>query len=205
MPKLKRKLKVVETIQGTEEEGEGQEKPILDEFLKMAELPYTSTSVNHRLTVDNLREDFLDHVLGYRDDNKKVLRYRYIHISAHGNGDSISIDPGGPRETKCKINSKHVLTHKKDICKKPLRGSLITLSACGSLLGRFSDALAKRGADAVIRPLNRVGFSESAMFIILFYFMLSVDHRRGTYRKEKDITPERIAEYIDIFQRTKAT
>lgn len=92
-----------------------------------------------------------------------------------------------------------------------LRGALITLSAYGSLSGGFAEALAKCGANAVIRPMNIVDVQESAMFFILFYFMPSrrpgmlklSDDEHSNFRGRK--TSMRIAEYIDIFQRTKAS
>lgn len=216
MAKLIRRLKIIEAIPRSS--GQGQEKGILDEFLQMEEesyrpLAYDSFSVDNRCKDDNLKENFLNLLFtSYKQPkNKKIKKqiffsYRYIHISAHGNGDSIFVGSG----RRVKINSDDI----HDYCdqdKLPLRGALITLSACGSLLGRFAEALADCGANAVIRPLNTVGFQESAMFFILFYFMLS--RRTGMLKrydedddaKQSPKTSTRIAEYIDTYQRAKIT
>lgn len=196
MPKLKRQLKIVEAI--PKKGNPGQEKPILEEFLKMVDMRYESLAVDNRKTEENLKQDFL-HKLFF---GEKKTRYRYIHISAHGDvdGDSLIIGPKqeDPKQN-CVVTSDDVRSHWIDRCKRPLKGSLITLSACGNLVGGFAEALQERGANSVIRPLNEVNFSESAMFVILFYFMLGRHHGLDECKK----TPRRIAEYVDIFQRTK--
>ena len=192
MPKMKRRLKIVEAIPLTG--NPGQEKPILDEFLNMIGMKYDSLSVDNRFKQDNLRNDFLDKLLFERKD----IRYRYIHISAHGNGDSLCLGS----EQDCKITSDKVNTYKREPCKYPFSGSLITISACGSLLGRFAKALSNRGAVAVVRPSNEIDFPESAMFVILFYFMLG-QRQIPERERGKKTSAERISEYIDVFQRTK--
>ena len=190
MPTPKKQLKIIEAI--STRGNPGQEKPILEEFLKMVELGYESLSVDNRKTGETLKKDFLDKLLF----GKKRRGYRYIHISAHGDGDSLIIGP----EQDCYVTSDDVRSHRRNDRKRPLDGSLITVSACGSLLGRFPTALCERGANAVIRPLSEVDFPESAMFTILFYFMLS--RRDGLGEDELEET-ERVAAYVDIFQRTK--
>ena len=190
MPKVKKRLRIVEAI--SKRGNPGQEKPILEEFLKMVGMKYESLAVDNRNKQDKLKQDFLEKLLfGGKDD-----RYRYIHISAHGDGDSLCLGP----EKDCEITSADVRTHNYSRCEKPLAESLITVSACGSLLGGFPKALHQRGAIAVVRPLNEINFSESAMFIILFYFMLRQRHVLDEGKKSSD---ERIAEYVDVFQRTK--
>lgn len=216
MAKLIKRLKIIEAIPRSS--GQGQEKGILEEFLQMEEesyrpLSYDLFSVDNRFKGDNLKENFLnllftpyEQAKKKKPKKKKSYSYRYIHISAHGDGDSISIGPG--RCVQVNPNDIHNYCGRD---KLPLRGALITLSACGSLLGRFAEALAGCGANAVIRPLNTVGFQESAMFFILFYFMLS--RRTGMLKrydedddaKQSPKTSTRIAEYIDIYQRAKIT
>ena len=204
------RLKIIEAIPPNT--GQGQERTVLTEFLQMKDESYRrlqckSFAVDNRYKGENLKEHFFDHLFARYRIRRRVSKktppeyryYRYVHISAHGDGDSIFVGSDGDVQiTSSDITDLHRGTF-------PLRGALITLSACGSLLGSFPKALADHGANAVIRPLDAVGYQESAMFFILFYFILS--RRIGMLRindDEREIyTSDRIAEYIDIYQRAK--
>ena len=196
---MKRKVRIIEGISPRDE---GQEKPILDEFLKMMSVPRDSISVDNRYEKEKLKNDFL-----YKLFRKG--KNRYIHISAHGDGDSLVIGSNKGRiasedvlkcqHITCQSTVRQKNLSKKSLDKKPLDGSLITLSACGNLLGNFAEALHKRGASAVIRPLNSIYFPESAMFVMLFYFILRSRLADGRRKKVEEC----IAEYIDTFQTAK--
>lgn len=89
--KLLARLKIVEAIPKTGEAG--QERPILEEFLKMRGVKYKSLSVKNTYRGENLKNDFLDHRFRHYKSHKKDRFYRYVHISAHGDGESISVGP----------------------------------------------------------------------------------------------------------------
>ena len=55
-------------------------------------------------------------------------------------------------------------------------------------------------ATAIITPLASLDFDESALFAMMFYFTLLAP--AGRRKKHKDA--ERLAQYIDSFNRTKA-
>ena len=120
---------------------------------------------------------------------------RYIHISAHGDGDSLDIGRGE-------------ITAKK-IQKNPgsLKDQLITISACSRLSGRLVGAFLNKGASAVISPSAEIDFDESSIFTAIFYFALSkCPNLSDNSRKGGDDstrTPERLAQFIDTFQRAK--
>ena len=58
--KLLARLKIVEAIPKTGEAG--QERPILEKFLKMRGVKYKSLSVKNTYRGENLKNDFLDHL-----------------------------------------------------------------------------------------------------------------------------------------------
>ena len=73
MPKVKRKLKIVEAI--PKKGNPGQEKPILDEFLKMFGLRCESLAVDNRKKGDNLLEapDCGDWTTGFAKAGKPYM------------------------------------------------------------------------------------------------------------------------------------
>ena len=167
--RLGRQLKIVEAIPGAR--NPGQEKPILEAFMKMEMVNYTSLSVDNRLAKTNLKNDFLEKLFRrYNPCGEKRHHHRYAHISAHGNGDALGL---GVPEHSTSLTTDDLRTYcdRKSVY---LYDQLITLSACGSLMGKFAETLLEEcRASVVIRPLNTVGFQESAMFFRLFYFMAS--------------------------------
>ena len=222
--RLGRRLKIVEAIPGTRDPG--QEKPILEEFLNMEIVKYESVAVNNQLgKEDRLKQDFLDKLFArYKPSSgEKRHRHRYVHISAHGDGNALGL--GVPENRVClTTDDLRQYCEKKKIY---LQDQMITLSACGSLSGGFAETLLNEcGASVVIRPLNSVDFQESAMFFILFYFLLSRrrisfgNHCCGILERsdeksdccraldwkiQEQLTHVLISEYIDVFQRTKAS
>ena len=178
--RLGRRLKIVEAIPGTRDPG--QEKPILEEFLNMEMVKYESAAVNNTLGNDGLKYDFLGKLLDrYKpSSDEKRHRYRYVHISAHGDGNALGL--GVPERRVClTTDDLQKYCEKK---KTYLQDQMITLSACGSLSGGFAETLLNEcGASVVIRPLNMVDFQESAMFFILFYFLLS--RRRISFESDR--------------------
>ena len=220
------RLKILEAIPGTR--NPGQEMPILKEFLNMEAVKYNSLSVDNRLAGSGLKMDFLRKLFQrYRPSRGRIHHHRHVHISAHGNGDALVL---GVPERKTYLTAED-LSEYCDRHDSYLQGRLITLSACGSLLGGFAETLLDKCRTSVfIRPLSTVGFQESAMFFILFYFILS--QRTISFESTEDtvelrilersddeaneaarnirrgdtenLTHALIPEYIDVFQRTKA-
>ena len=220
------RLKILEAIPGTR--NPGQEMPILKEFLNMETVKYSSLSVDNRLAGPGLKKDFLRKLFRrYRPSGGRLHHHRHVHISAHGDGDALVLGVPEKRadliaEDLCEYCDKH---------NSYLQDRLITLSACGSLLGSFAETLLDEcRASVVIRPLSAVRFQESAMFFILFYFILSQrtisfectgdieefrilersddeanEAARNIRRRDMEkLTHVLIPEYIDVFQRTKA-
>lgn len=166
--RLGMRLKILEAIPRTG--NLGQEMPILTEFLKMEGVKYTPLSVLNTLARNGLKRDFLHKLFQrYRPSDGKLHHHRHVHISAHGDGDALVL---GVREKRASLIAEDLCEY----CDKHdsyLHDRLITLSACGSLLGSFAETLLDEcRASVVIRPLNTVGFQESAMFFccsISFY------------------------------------
>lgn len=186
---LKRQIVLIEGISPVDRGG--QEKPILGEFFKML----------------NWRSDLRDAVdQGSASKNKQAFlgalletQSRFIHVSAHGSGDDLTIDQRRKHEATIKLDDI------KDYCRKrsppgPLRGRFITISACGDIAPSFALGLHEHaGAAAVITPLASLDFGESALFAMMFYFTLLAPHGR----KKRHAHAERMAQYIDSFSRTK--
>ena len=119
---------------------------------------------------------------------------RYIHISSHGGENGFYIH--GKRNAPVAI--KHISTH----CgvKKPLKHRFLTVSACGDPNLFFWKEFNKiTGVSAVISPMGKVNFSDSAMFFASFYFAL-LRHPRSSINS---VTSDRLIDFIDTFQRTK--
>lgn len=134
MQKFAKRLKIIEAIPRSS--GQGQEKTILEEFLKMEEvsyesLPCVSFLVDNRYKGDNLKNDFLKYLfIPHERPKKKSLPYRYIHISSHGDGNSIFIGSNEDVEVTPDDMRRYCVSGEL-----PLRGALITLSACGMPVG----------------------------------------------------------------------
>ena len=163
------RLKILEAIPRTR--NPGQDMPILEEFLKMEAVKYSSLRVDNRLAESGLKRDFLQKLLLKRYvSGGRLHNHRHVHISAHGDGDALVL---GLPERKAYLTAEDLCEY-CDRHNSYLQGRLITLSACGSLLGGFAETLLdKCRTSAVIRPLSTVRFQESAMFFMLFYFILS--------------------------------
>ena len=120
---------------------------------------------------------------------------RYIHISAHGDGDSLTVG-------KEKITAADIQKHEGS-----LEHQLITISACSKLSGHLVGAFFEKEAAAVISPTAEIDFDEAALFSALFYFALSKcpklsdNSRRGG--RDSTFTSARVSQFIDTFQRAK--
>ena len=170
---------------------------MIGEFLRMAQW-----KCHIRDLTDNSvspKEDFLRFLLKSQS--------RFIHISAHGGEDGISLEDR--KKTTIDIDDIKGFCQKKRRVRDPLKHRFLTLSACGNISNNFVVQLNKvTSVTAVISPLTPVHFSESALFSTLFYFslarfpdlsLLSVDQTDDTETK----TEGRIAQYIDSFQKAK--
>ena len=132
---------------------------------------------------------------------------RFIHISAHGIDDGLSLED--TNETEITIDDIEAHTKKTTKRKRILEHKFVTLSVCGQISNGFTVRLHEiTSVTAVVSPLSPVSFSESALFSVLFYFSLSqspkLSNRSVPKTDESDIrTTGRIAQYIDAYQRTK--
>ena len=138
---------------------------------------------------------------GSGNNRKKFLNelletdHRFLHISAHGNGKALSLEDSN--ETKITDNDIKEYCDERSMS-KPLKGNFVTLSACGHVSVEFVRRLHEiTGVTAVISALAPIDFSESALFSVMFYFTLL--NRLGSRLR----TSERLAQYIDCYQRTK--
>ena len=174
--------KMMTVIEGIPPHDRGQDAPIVSELLKMAGLECRRRDVEGASRKKE-KKSFLDAL---------ECESRWIHISSHGTGRSLVV---GEHETEI---SREDLKRHFEGKSSPLRDQLITLSACGSVAGKFATCLGKLGAVSVVRPLARVGFDEAAVFSVLLYFTLAKKPRRAK-------TDELIAQHIDCFKSASAS
>lgn len=126
---------------------------------------------------------------------------RFVHVSAHGSGSDLTLDQDGQGEADIKLSDIQTYREKNKLPNDTLSGRFITISACGDIAPSFALGLHQHaGATAVISPLASLGFHESALFAMMFYFTLFTP----SDRREGHRTSERISQYIDSFNRTKA-
>jgi hypothetical protein len=192
---LRPAVRVIEAISLNDQ---GQDAPIITELLKMAGWKYS----RHEITGKNEkqeREQFLKKLLTSNE--------RLIHISAHGNASGgLAIGSSGISVSGTDISA---YCKSKKLSASALSGRFITISACGEISGRLAVEINKvAGATAVISPLMEVGFAESAVFMVLFYFALAKYPKLSGLSSPSSAdsqmrTSHRIAHYIDSFQRSK--
>lgn len=156
---------------------EGQDARILAELLKMIEFRHDTIRCKSKRQ--------LAEALGGPA--------RYFHISAHGDGENLYVKdkPVDPGSLACS-----------------LRGSFVTISACATISATFVTRLHKSTeVSAVVSPLAKVGFGESALFATLFYFSLAQAPKLSAISRRGDADeaqlPDRLAQYIDAFQKSK--
>ena len=180
---MKKGVLIIETVLNKDI---GQELPILKELLKMLEV---------------LREEpfYVDGQTQKKKFLEKLFKndYRFIHISAHGGKGKLLIH--GERETP--ITSEDIKRFlEKFKIKNPLKNKFLTISACGEISASFIKMLHEiTKVTAVIYPLTSVSFSDAALFMIMFYYSLF----KHPAMKERLQTPDRIAHFIDGFQKAK--
>lgn len=171
---------------------------MLKEFLKMTDWSYEIRNVFRSSASKNKRK-FMKNFLERND--------RFIHISAHGIDNGLSLED--PNETEITIDDIDAYAKKTTKRKQILEHKFVTLSVCGQISNGFTVRLHDiTSVTAVISPLAPVSFAESALFSVLFYFSLSqspkLSNRSMPKTDASDIrTPGRIAQYIDAYQRTK--
>ena len=187
---MKESVRIIEGIRSGKK-SEGQDARMLGEFLKMAGMKPNICRVYK--SKKNAKERFL----------KKLLdsEYRFIHISAHGGRKGFYLQD----ENKTKVTVKDI----QNYCNKrasrtkpylPLHKQFVTISSCGHVSAEFVQKLHESTCvTAVISALAPVGFSDSALFSSLFYFSLLNVFQSA----EPDSLSERVALYVDAYQRTK--
>ena len=174
------KVRLIEAISKNDA---GQEAVVNSEIMKMAGMEYEVKEING----PDAPEAFLRALF--------TGMPRYIHISAHGDGDSLDIGQG-------EITAADIQEHQGS-----LKHQLITISACSRLSGCLVGAFLEKGASAVLSPTAEIDFDEAALFTALFYFglskcpKLSDNSRRG--EPASTLTSARISQFIDTFQRAK--
>ena len=189
--KLKNSVSIIEGIKSGKG-SEGQDARMLGEFLKMIgrEPDVCEAYKAKKASRDNFLNVFLD------------SDFRFLHVSSHGDKRGFRLQD----LNKTKINSDDI----REYCKgketakrpyKPLRKKFLTISACGHVSGDFVNELHRwTGVTAVISALAPVWFADSALFSSLFYFSLFKDMDAT---KPENLS-QRIAMYVDAYQRTKA-
>ena len=159
---LTRSLRIIEGISPNEN---GRDAPMLKEFLKMTDWDYEICNVfrsSKSSKKSSNKRKFLKNFLERKD--------RFIHISAHGIDDGLSL--GDTNETNITIDD--IKAHTKKTKKRILEHKFITLSVCGKISNGFTVRLHETtSVTAVVSPLSPVSFAESALFSVLFYFSLS--------------------------------
>ena len=188
----RKKSREIVLIEGISVDDEGQEMPILREFFGMLKWECKPRKAHGLASAKENRAAFLDALL--------QTKSRFVHISAHGSGRDLTVDQDAPHETDIELRHIESFRQAKGL-RAPLSGRFVTISACGDIDPSFALGLHKHaGATAVITPLASLDFDESALFAMMFYFTLLAP--AGRRKNHKDA--ERLAQYIDSFNRTKA-
>lgn len=191
MPAKKRLKQQIVLIEGISTDDRGQELPILSEFFQMLKWDYDPCDVFGQGSPDRNKAAFLKALLNNRS--------RFIHVSAHGSGSDLTLERYGQDEAD--IGLDDIKAYCREQVAAPLSGRFITISACGDIAPSFALGLHKHAkATAVITPLASLDFHESALFAMMFYFTLLAPGGR----KKNHKASERLAQYIDSFNRTKA-
>lgn len=190
MKKLNRSLILIE---GITKEDEGQELPILREFFRMLKWRCEPVKAYGFSSAEENKTAFLEALL--------LTKSRFVHVSSHGSDGDLTLDGNSANEVD--ISPQHIKQYcRTEEVQSPLKGRFVTISACGDIAPSFSLGLHKyANVAAVITPLASVRFSESVLFSMMFYFTLFTPTQT---EKKKIYSSERLARYIDSFNRTKA-
>lgn len=165
--------------------------PILSEFFRMLGWKCDPREAHGLASAKENRAAFLEALL--------QTKSRFVHVSAHGSGSDLTVDQDAPNEADIELRHIKDFRQAKRL-RAPLSGRFVTISACGDIAPSFALGLHKHaGATAVITPLASLDFDESALFAMMFYFTLLAP----VGRNEKHKDTERLAQYIDSFNRTK--
>ena len=179
-------------IEGISAHDRGQEMPILGEFFRMLKWRCDPCDASGQGSPAKNKNAFLDALLRTRS--------RFVHVSAHGSGRDLTLGQDGPHQADIELDDIQRYCRKNKL-RAPLLGRFITISACGDIAPSFSLGLHEHAkATAVITPLASLDFHESALFAMMFYFTLLAPGGR----KKNHKASERLAQYIDSFNRTKA-
>ena len=179
-------------IEGISDDDEGQEMPILSEFFRMLKWKCEPRKAHGLASAKENRAAFLEALL--------QTKSRFVHVSAHGSGCDLTVDQDAPHEADIELQHIKNFRQAKKL-RAPLSGRFVTISACGDIDPSFALGLQKHAsATAVITPLASLDFDESALFAMMFYFTLLAPAGRHKNHKRA----ERLAQYIDSFNRTKA-
>ena len=123
----------------------------------------------------------------------------FFHIAAHGSGQVLSVAEESDQQVD--ISPKDI----EEFCDDneldgPLARRFVTVSSCSEVDSSFAMGLHEHaGATAVIAPLGPIGFNESVLFAMMFYFNLLP----LVGSMEKRISAEILSTYIDSFNRSK--
>ena len=168
--KKKPRQKRVVLIEAISADDQGQEMPILREFFRMLNWPCDPRDASDQGSPEKNKTLFLKALLRTRS--------RFIHVSAHGSGSDLTLDRYGPNEADIELDDITAYCRKRKL-RDPLSGRFITISACGDIAPSFALGLNEHaGATAVITPLARLDFHESALFAMMFYFTLLAPRER---------------------------
>ena len=192
MAKRRRSLeREIVLIEGVSDNDQGQEMPILKEFFGMLGWECEPRQAHGLASAKENKRAFLAALL--------ETTSRFVHVSAHGSGRDLTVDQHTPNKADIKLRHIRDFPGAKEL-PRPLSGRFVTISACGDIAPSFALGLGEdAGATAVITPLASLDFDESALFAMLFYFTLLAPVGRDKGHN----SAERLAQYIDSFNRTK--
>ncbi|MDE0364382.1 MAG: hypothetical protein OXP09_02290 [Gammaproteobacteria bacterium] len=186
----KKSLEIV-LIEGISDTDRGQEMPILKEFFGMLDWECKPRKAHGLASAKHNRAAFLEALL--------QTKSRFVHVSAHGSGSDLTVDRYAPNEARTNLRDIMDFCQTKGL-RAPLSGRFVTISACGDIAPSYALGLHKHAeVTAVITPLASLDFHESALFTMMFYFTLLAPPGRKKVRNRS----ERLAQYIDSFNRTK--
>jgi hypothetical protein len=143
-----KKLLIIESIPKS---GKLNESLVLSSFLKM-----TEPKAIHTRVIKSKSQ-----MLNYLTNKKDLLKFDFVHVSAHGGDDNESIElPQG-------------VLRPEEFPEGCFSRQIVTLSACGMSRTDFiSEFIETTGASRVIAPVHDVEFIDAAVWFINFYYLV---------------------------------
>jgi hypothetical protein len=148
--KTEPKLFIIESLELEDENDNDFEGHILSNILHLSRIENRYCYIRTKKELVNFIEEFSN------------LKYRFLHISCHGNSNSLAT-------TLDSIEFKTLAS----ILSTALSGKRLFLSACSAVNDDLANAIFKRtGCTSIVGPYKTVHFDDAAIFWSSFYQLL---------------------------------